>query len=231
MPRTRLLRLLFGLGALGTVVSVITIVAFEGAVMAGDPPSKWLYLLIVAIPGPAALLTGLLVLQAPLSVDALVNSTLARDPNPPRSINYQLVWRVTLGYSSWGGYIAWAVLYIFAATVLQGFPRAYGLAPLVLLATFVVGWGPAALLAPVVLYGNLQTGEKTEVLIKRFRLGNDRGLAYTTVWYDRSDGKERTTVLGSGWTGRIKPGDRLGALTDPKTGEVERILSTPPPQE
>jgi hypothetical protein len=193
-----------------------------------DQADRISFFLVLVIPGVSAIVAGLLPLQAPSSVDDLVKSLLASQPDPPREVDVRLLWRVTLGYSTWGGYWLWVGLYLVFYTASGGFPAAPGYSSILLLASGVVAIGLAAAFAPVALYGALRTGQHGTVLVKRFQTMSGRGSTVTKVWYDRSDGREATTTLGEDWTGCVKEGDRLEALADPKTGAVERIVSAPP---
>lgn len=202
------------------------------AVVTDQSPEYQLHLrgilLVLAIPGISLVLAGLLLWQAPSTVDAVVKTVLARYTNPPRRVDLRLLWRVTLAYSTYGGYIVWPFLYIFGSVALLN-SGAYRLAPLILAASFVFTVGLAFLLAPVGLSDILRTSDRRTIVVKRFATGTSRNGTYTKVWYDRPDGTAAKTNLGSSWTGHINEGDRLDALTD-KSGSILRLVSGPPGQ-
>lgn len=209
--------------AFGPPGSRPSIVTESNPVDLADHVSFFLVLVILGVSGVVA---GLLVVQAPSSLDDLVRSVTASQPKPPRNVDLRLLWRVAIGYSAWGGYAAWAGLFIVTYAV-AGRTNP-GVAAILLVATAIISIGPAMLLAPVGLRRTLRSAERRTVTVKRFQTLTARGRTSTTVWYDRADGREGSTDLGEDWTDEVQIGEQLDALVDPKTGAVERVLSEPP---
>lgn len=184
----------------------------------------------VVVPAVSFLLGGLLLLQAPSTVDELVAGALARWPDPPRLVDRRQIWRVALAYWAPYGYPAWFVLNLLVTlVVLVGFTH-YRLALLILLATFVVSFGAAAAAAGWYLTGVVRTSDRRSLTVRTIKTGLGKSRQDTQVSYDLLNGKTATTTLNLYWNGLVKEGDRLDALTDPKDGSIVRLLSTPPAQ-
>jgi hypothetical protein len=182
---------------------------------------------IGVIPAASLLLAALLVLQAPMKVDELVNTTIARWPNPPRPVDRVLAWRVALAYLIYGAYIVWMVLDIVGELVLLGIKQER-YSPWVLVATLVVSCGFGAAFASAYFSHVIRTSARRTVVIRKLKRGMGRGGHDTEVWYDLSSGSLATTFLAPPWNGRVNEGDRLDVLSDPKSGTILRLLSTPP---
>lgn len=186
-------------------------------------------LAFVVISAVSFLLGGLLLLQAPSTVDELIKTALARWPDPPRMVDPLLTWRVALGYWTVPAYFAWFLLTLIGSIVLVALVQ-YLLAPLLLLATFVVSFSVTAVVARAYLNQIVSTSDRRAIMIQRIKTGLGKSGKDTEVWYDLVNGKTASTTLNLNWNGHIKEGDRLDALTDPASGSILRLLSTPPAQ-
>jgi len=183
----------------------------------------------VVVPAVSFLLGGLLFRQAPMSVDDLVTSTLAKWPDPPRLADRRLIWRVALGYWAPYGFGAWFIVDLLVAIALMSSAQ-YRLAVPVLAATFVITFAASAWITAQYLGDVIRASDRRALTVRQFKSGVGRTGKDTQVSYDLPNGKTATTTLGIDWNGRVKPGDLLDALTDPKSGSIVRLLSTPPAQ-
>ena len=183
----------------------------------------------VVVPAVSFLLGGLLYRQAPMSVDDLVKYTLAKWPDPPRLVDRRLIWRVALGYWAPYGFLAWFIVDMLAAIPLMGSTQ-YRLAVPVLVASFVVTLAASAWITGQYLGDVIRTSDRRALTVRQIKSGVGKSGKDTQVSYDLLNGKTATTILGVGWNGRIRPGDLLDALIDPKSGSIVRLLSTPPAQ-
>ena len=191
---------------------------------------KTVLLDFVVVPAVSLLLGGLLLLLAPSTVDDLVSGALARWPDPPRLVDRRQIWRVALAYWAPYGYMAWFVLDLLTTlVVVVGFTQ-YRLALLIQLATFIVSFGAAAIVAAGYLTRVVRTSNRRSVTVRKIKTGLGKSRQDTQVTYDLLTGKPATTTLNLYWNGLVKEGDRLDALTDPQSGSIVRLLSTPPAQ-
>ena len=183
----------------------------------------------VAVPAVSFLLGGLLLRQAPMSVDDLVKSALAKWPDPPRLVDRRLIWRVALGYWAPLGFMVWFMVNLLSALPLVSFSQ-YRLVVPVLAATLVVTFAASAWIAARYLGDVIRTTDRRPLTVRHVESGLGKSGKDTQVSYDLLNGKPATTILGVDWNGRVKAGDLLDALTDPKSGSIVRLLSTPPAQ-
>ena len=180
------------------------------------------------IPAVSFLLAGLLVLQAPMKVDALVGQAIARWPDPPRPVDRVLAWRVALAYLTYGAFIVWIFLYETVGQLVLGYISQERYSPALMVATFVFSFALGAVFASGNFLNLLRTSARRSVVIRKLERGMGRGGDETKVWYELTSGRLATTFLGRPWNGRVNEGDRLDVLSDPKSGYVLRLLSTPP---
>ena len=180
----------------------------------------------VVVPAVSFLVGGLLLRQAPMSVDDLVKSALAKWPDPPRLVDRGLIWRVALGYWAPYGLIVWFTVELLVTIVLVG--SAYRLAVPVLAATFVITFAASAGITAHHLGDVVRTSDRRALTVRQIKSGVGRTGKDTQISYDLLNGKTATTTLGIDWSGRVKPGDLLDALTDPKSGSIVRLLAEPP---
>jgi len=183
----------------------------------------------VVVPAVSFLLGGMLLRQAPMSVDDLVRSALTKWPDPPRPVDRQLIWRVALGYWAPYGLIAWFIVVVLVAIPLIGFAQ-YRLALPTLVATFAVTFAASAWVSARYLGEVVRTSDRRSLTVRNIKAGVGRGGESTQVSYDLLNGKTATRLLGVDWKGRVQTGDLLDALTDPKSGSIVRLLSKPPAQ-
>lgn len=183
----------------------------------------------VVVPALSFLVGGLLFRQAPMSVDGLVKSALAKWPDPPRLVGRQLIWRVALGYWAPFGFIVWFIVDVFVAIPLVGFGQ-YRLVLPALAVTFVLTFAASAWITAQYLDDVIRTSDRRALTVRHVKSGVGKSGKATQVSYDLLNGKMSTTNLGVDWNGRVKAGDLLDALTDPKSGSILRLLSTPPAQ-
>lgn len=183
----------------------------------------------VVVPAVSSVLGGLLFRQAPMSVDDLVKSALAKWPDTPRLVDRRLIWRVALGYWAPYGLFAWFIVEMLVGIVLVGSTQ-YRLAVPVLAATFALTFFPSAWISVRYLSDVIRTSDHRALTVRLVKSGVGKGGQDTQVSYDLLNGKTATTVLGVDWNGRVKAGDLLDALTDPKSGSIVRLVSTPPTQ-
>ena len=184
------------------------------------------FFLIFAIPGIALVIAGLLVLQAPMSVRDLIQTSLARWPQPPRPVDRATAWRVALGYWTWGAFIAWFASYFFCSLFLMIADR-YELAPWLFVTTLVLSFAITALIALPLLAHLVRTSARRTVTVRHTKEVPVKGGINTRVSYDLLDGTAATTTLGTNWHGYVQPGDRLDVLADPVSGRIRRVLSDP----
>ena len=183
----------------------------------------------VVIPAASFLLGGLLLRQAPMSVDDLVRSALTEWPEPPRLVDRRLIWRVALGYWAPYGLVAWFMVGVVVAIPLIGFAQ-YRLAVPSLAATFAVTFAAAAWVSARYLGEVVRMSDRRSLTVRNIKAGVGKGGESTQVSYDLQNGKTATRLLGVDWKGRVQTGDLLDALTDPKSGSIVRLLSKPPAQ-
>jgi len=112
-----------------------------------------------AIPGISLVLWGLLILQAPARIDELMNTALARSPNPTRQLSRLRIWRVAWGNSSWAGIAAWLFLYavgfIYVVKTSQ-----YAGAALIWLCCGVIAFGLSGIAASLYLTNRIRRIER-----------------------------------------------------------------------
>lgn len=187
------------------------------------------YLLgITVIPAVSFLLAGLLVLQAPMKVEELVGQAIARWPDPPRPVDRVLAWRVALAYLTYGAFIVWIFLYELIGLFALSYFNQESYAPALMAATFVFSFAIGAVFASGSFSYLLRTSARRSVVIRKLERGMGRSGDETKVWYELASGRLATTFLGPPWNGNINEGDRLDVLSDPKSGYILRLLSTPP---
>src|SRR5712692_3846265 len=214
--------------ALGPRGASPNIIAFQSPVQHLE--NDFLFLGLV-IPAVSALLAGLLLLQAPMTTDELIATSIAKWPDPPRPVERVVAWRV-----AWGGlvnlaaFVIWVFLYVFPAMILVLVTNQPRYAPLLLVATFVVSFGLAEWFAAGYLSELVRTSQKRTVVVQKTQRGLGRSRNNTKIWYARNDGGVATQLLDPPWDGHVDEGDRLDVLAIPKSGEILRILSTPPAQ-
>jgi hypothetical protein len=214
---------LVALGPLGTSPSVIT-----------DQSPVWdletlSVVLALVIPGVWALVAGLLVLQAPMTADELITSSLARWPDPPRPVEPVVAWRTAWGGSGiWAALFAWLFLDVFVGMVLVSVTNQPRYAPLILVATFVLSFGLTEWFAAGYLSEVVRTSDKRTVVVQQLKRGLGRYRNDTQISYGLNDSRVATQLLDPPWDGHVNEGDRLDVLADPKSGAIWRILSTPP---
>jgi hypothetical protein len=186
------------------------------------------FLLVSVIPGASLLLAGLLAFQAPMSADELMTTSIARWPDPPRPIDRTLAWRVAWrSFAPGATFFVWLFLYFFPMMALEiiGEPR---YASWLLIATFVVSFGVTAVLTAGYLSDLARMSEKRTIVVQKLQSGLGRAGTDTKIWYELKDSRVGTKVLQQPWYGHVNEGDRLDTLTDPKSGKILRVLSTPP---
>jgi hypothetical protein len=183
----------------------------------------------VVVPAVSFLAGGLLLRQAPMSVDDLVRSALTEWPEPPRPVDRRLIWRVALGYWAPYGLFAWFFVGVIVTIPLLGFAQ-YRLALPSLALTFAVTFAAAAWVSARYLGEIVRTSDRRSLTVRGIKAGVGKGGAIIQVSYDLPNGKTATRLLGVDWKGRVKTGDLLDALTDPKSGSIRRLLSKPPAQ-
>jgi hypothetical protein len=183
--------------------------------------------LALVIPAASLLLAGVLVLQAPMNVDELIRSTVARSPEPPRMLDRWLTWRVAWAYRIYGAYLAWAFIYLVPVQLVQLAIAQPRLAPLFLIGTFVITFGFTATIAAGYLAGLIRTSERRTVVVQKVETSTGRAGKLTTITYELRDGHMTTKALGESWYGHIIEGARLDVLADPKSGRIRRVMSTP----
>jgi hypothetical protein len=187
------------------------------------------YLLgITVIPAVSFLLAGLLVLQAPMKVEDLVGEAIAQWPDPPRSVDRVLAWRVALAYLTYGAFIVWIFLYELVGLLVLSYISQERYAPALMVATFVFSFALGAVFASGNFLNLLRTSARRSVVIRKLERGMGRGGDETKVWYELASGRLATTFLGPPWNGHVNEGDRLDVLSDPKSGYILRLLSTAP---
>lgn len=183
----------------------------------------------LVIPAISALVAGLLVLQSPMSADELITSSLARWPDPPRPVDRVLAWRVAWGGQiTWVAFFVWAFLYVFPGLIVVLTTGQPLYAPFILVGTFVLSFGLTESGAAAYLSEVVRSSAKRTIVVQKLEQGFGRSRNNPKIWYALNDGRIATSSLDSVWRGRINEGDRLDALTDPKSGTILRLLSTPP---
>jgi hypothetical protein len=187
------------------------------------------FVLGLVIPGVSLLAAGLLMLQAPMSADELIKTTLARWPDPPRPVDRVIAWRV-----AWGGYGAlvalfvWMTLYVFPGMIFVLATNQPRYAPWLLVATFAISFGLMVVLsAGNLLYLSSSAARRT-IVVQNLQRGLGRHRNETKIWYELTDGKVASMSLDRAWDGRVNQGDRFDVLAIPKSGEFLRMISTPP---
>jgi len=98
----------------------------------------------------------------------------------------------------------------------------------VLAATFVITLAASAAITAQHLGDVVRTSDRRALTVRQIKSGVGRTGKDTQISYDLLNGKTATTTLGIDWSGRVKPGDLLDALTDPKLGSIVRLLAEPP---
>jgi hypothetical protein len=111
--------------------------------------------LAFAIPGISLVLFGLLVLQAPASVEELMNTALARSPNPTPQLSRVLIWRVAWGNWSWPGIVVWLFLYVVGLIFIVKTSQ-YADAPLIWLCCGVIAFGVTGIAASLYLTSRIR---------------------------------------------------------------------------
>lgn len=186
------------------------------------------FVLALVIPAVSALGAGLLVLQSPLSADELISSSLARWPDPPRPVARVLAWRVAWGGSGiWIAFFAWLFIYVFIGMLVVLATARPDLAPVILVLTFVVSCGLPGLGTAAFLSELVRDSPKRAIVVQKFQRGLGRYRNNTKIWYALVNGRTATQLLDPPWDGHVNEGDRLDALTDPRSGIILRMLSTP----
>lgn len=188
------------------------------------------YFLGLVIPAVSFLIGGFMRLRRPATVAALFQGALARDPEPPRSVDRRLVQRVAWGSYAWMLPVAWAVLYLIPAMFALRFVQQERWAPAVLVATFVISLVLSAWAFDAYLSDLIRTAAHRTIEVKKVALVSGRGGDVPVLSYELLDGRTATYSLDTGWKGHISSGDRLDALTNGKSGSIRRLLSVPPAQ-
>jgi hypothetical protein len=101
-------------------------------------------------------------------------------------------------------------------------------APWLLIATLVVSFGLPAVFAATWLSQLIRTSTRRTITVEKIKSGLDRASNNTKIWYALNDGRVRTKVLDPAWDGHVSEGDHLDVLANPRSGEIWRMLSTPP---
>lgn len=209
---------------LGPAGAPPTIPTHESPVYHGAIFGFYLALLALAV---SLLAAGLLLLQAPMSVDELIKASVAKWPDPPRPVERGVAWRVGLGSNvTMAAFFAWLPLYVFPELILGNDHPRY--APWLLLATFVVAFGLLVPVATLGLADVVRRGERRTIVVQKLKRGLGRGGRNTRIWYQLKDGQTETILLDPPWDGHVNEGDHIGVLALAKSGQISRILSTPP---
>jgi len=203
------------------------------SVMTDQSPEQHLvndmFVLGLVIPAVSLLIAGFMVLQSPMTADELIASSLTKWADPPRSVNRFVAWRVAWGGGVvWVPFFIWTFLYIFLGVlVVEGIGQpAY--APLFLVATFILSYGLALFFSAGYLSEIVRTSAKRTIAVQKIQRGLGRSRNLTQISYGLNDGKAATLMLDPPWDGHVNEGDRLDALTEPKSGSILRLLSAPP---
>jgi hypothetical protein len=187
------------------------------------------YLLALVIPTVSLLLAGILRRRRRDTINELFFSSLARSPDPPRPVDHGLVQRVAWSNYTYPLPVAWALVY-FVPAALMGFgfiePR---LAPLMLAAGFVIAVALVAWVTDSYFSDLIRTAARRQIEVKSVAIGGRN--AVPTVSYQLLSGDTTTYSLGEDWKGHVKPGDRIDALTNRKSGSIRRVISAPAAQE
>jgi hypothetical protein len=183
----------------------------------------------LVIPGVSLLLAGVLVFQAPMSIDELITTTIARWPDPPRPVDRLVAWRVACGSEAIGlAFLGWVVLYVFPWQILELAINQPRYAPLFLVVTFVVSFGATAVLAAGNLFNLVRTSERRTIVVQKLQRGLGKLGNETKIWYELPDSRVATKLLNLDWDGHVSEGARLDVLANPKSGKILRMMSTPP---
>src|SRR5690348_3286866 len=141
----------------------------------------------VVVPAVSFLAGGLLLRQAPMSVDDLVRSALSEWPEPPRPVDRRLIWRVALGYWAPYGLFAWFVVGVIVTIPVVGFAQ-YRLALPSLALTFAVTFAAAAWISARYLGEIVRTSDRRSLTVRGIKAGVGKGRASTQVSYDLLNG-------------------------------------------
>jgi hypothetical protein len=188
------------------------------------------FLLGLVIPAVSFLIGGFMRLRRPATVAELFQGALAREPEPPRSVDRRLVQRVAWGGYAWMLPVAWGVLYLIPAMLALRFMQQERWAPAVLVATFVIALLLSAWTFDAYLSDLIRTAARRTIEVKKVELVSRRGFEVPVLSYELLDGRTATYPLDTGWKGGISSGDHLDALTNGKSGSIRRLLSLPPAQ-
>jgi hypothetical protein len=187
------------------------------------------FVLALMIPAISALTAGLLVLQAPMNADKLINESIARWPDPPRAVDRIVAWRVAWGGPAVGvAFFIWVFLYVFPGMIVILGTEQPRYAPWLLIATLVVSFGLPAVFAATWLSQLIRTSTRRTITVEKIKSGLGRASNNTKIWYALNDARVGTKVLDPAWDGHVSEGDHLDVLANPRSGEIWRMLSTPP---
>jgi hypothetical protein len=183
----------------------------------------------LAVPALALslLMAGLLIVQAPMSDDALIKASIAKWPDPPRPVDSAVAWRVGLGSNVMMiAFFVWVPLFALSELIL-GLSGQARYAPWLLLVTFFVAFG---LMVPVACLGTLQlirASARRTIAVQKVARGLGRAGTLTEIWFEVNPGRQQTLFLDQQWDGHVNEGDRLDMLVDATSGDFRRMLSTP----
>lgn len=182
----------------------------------------------LVIPAVSLLLAGVLVLQAPMNVDELILSTVARSPEHPRPLDRLVTWRVAWAYRTYAAYFAWAFIYLVPLQLVQLSIAQPRLAPVFLIGTLVITFGLTATMAALYLASLIRTSERRTVVVQTVEQSTGRAGNLITITYGLANGRVTKKALGERWYGHVTEGARLDVLADPKSGWIRHVISTPP---
>jgi len=193
-----------------------------------DAVSRGPYPLIALLAlGPIAM-AGLL-RQAPMSVNKLLDTSFDASPEVRKAVPRAVILRVAMG--GWGGYgvLIWLVLYLASLFAFAGSSQWSLGAPFLWLSAAVIGFAFTWSTAYLYLSRLVRTSNREAVTVTRIKYGVGRNHSGMQVWYELRNGTLASRYVGPQGLSYAQ-GDRMDALTDPRSGKVRRLLSSTPAQ-
>ncbi len=196
------------------------------------------FTLVVVAFAVSLLMAGLLIVQAPMSYDALIKASIAKWPDPPRPVDSAVAWRVGLGSNVMMiAFFVWVPLYALSEVIL-GLNGQSGYAPWLLLVTFVVAIG---FFVPVACLGTLQLirlAERRTIVVQKLARGLGRAGTLTEIWFEVNAGRQQTlfwirrgtytSMRATTWMCSSTPRQEIsGACSRPRLDRMTRVRLPP----